>query len=69
MYSSSRAKCSTLTLGADGLSWKTTRRFRRMLRSRALAANADALKNVDMTDLGGSMFLRLPGNTMGGETP
>jgi len=55
--------------GADGLSWKTTRRFRRMLRSRALAANADALKNVDMTDLGGSMFLRLPGNTIGGETP
>jgi hypothetical protein len=54
--------------GADGLSWKTTRRFRRMLRCRALA-NADALKNVDMTDLGGSMFLRLPGNTMGGETP
>jgi hypothetical protein len=36
---------------------------------RALAANADALKNVDMTDLGGSMFLRLPGNTIGGETP
>jgi hypothetical protein len=54
---------------ADGLSWKTTRRFRRMLRSCALAANADALKNVDMTDLGGSMFLRLPGNTIGGETP
>jgi hypothetical protein len=55
--------------GAGGLSWKTMRRFRRMLRSRALAANADALKNVDMTDLGGSMFLRLPGNTIGGETP
>jgi hypothetical protein len=54
---------------ADGLSWKTTRRFRRMLRSRALAANADALKHADMTDLGGSMFLRLPGNTIGGETP
>jgi hypothetical protein len=35
----------------------------------ALAANADALKNVDMTDLGGCMFLRLPGNTIGGETP
>jgi hypothetical protein len=30
--------------GADGLSWKTTRRFRRMLGSRAWAANADALK-------------------------
>jgi hypothetical protein len=55
--------------GADGLSWKTTRRFRRMLRSRALAAHADALKNVDLTDLGGSTFLCLPGNTMGGETP
>jgi hypothetical protein len=55
--------------GENGLSWKTTRRFRRMLRSRALADNADALKNVDMTDLGGSMFLRLPGNTIGGETP
>jgi hypothetical protein len=40
-----------------------------MLRSCALAANADALKNVDMTDLGGSMFLRLPENTIGGETP
>ena len=64
------AKCSMLTLRADGLSWKTTRRFQRMLRSpRALAANADALKNVNMTDLGGSMFLRLPGNTIGGETP
>jgi hypothetical protein len=40
-----------------------------MLRSRALAANADALKNVDMTDLEGRTFLRLPGNTIGGETP
>jgi hypothetical protein len=55
--------------GADGLSWKTTNCFRRMLRSRALAANADALKNVDMTDLGGSVFWRLPGNIIGGETP
>jgi len=40
-----------------------------MFGSRALAANADALKNVDMTELGGSMFLRLPGNIIGGETP
>jgi hypothetical protein len=39
-----------------------------MLRTRALAVYADALKNVDMTDLGGSIFLRLPENTMGGET-
>src|SRR5262245_59417624 len=30
-----------------------------MLRTRALAAHTDALKDVD-TDLGGSMFLRLP---------
>jgi len=55
--------------GADGLSWKTGHRFRRMLRGGALAADADALKNVGMTDLGGSTFLRLPGNTIGGETP
>jgi hypothetical protein len=40
-----------------------------MLLNRASAADADALKNVDMTDLGGGMFLRLPGNTIGGETP
>jgi hypothetical protein len=39
-----------------------------MLQSRA-SANDDALKNVDMTDLGGSMSLRLPGNIIGGETP
>jgi hypothetical protein len=69
MYSSSRAKCSTLTLGVDGLSWKTTRRFRCMLLNRALAANADALKDVDMTDLGGGMFLAPAWNTIGGETP
>jgi hypothetical protein len=31
-----------------------------MLQNRALAANADALKNVGKTDLGGSLFLRLP---------
>jgi hypothetical protein len=36
---------------------------------RRVGGYANALKNVDMTDLGGSMFLRLPGNTMGGETP
>jgi hypothetical protein len=29
----------------------------------------DALKTVDVTDLGGSTFLRLPENTIGGETP
>jgi hypothetical protein len=39
-----------------------------MLRSRALAANADALENVDMTDLEEASFLRLSGNTMGGKT-
>jgi len=58
------AKCSMFTLRADGLSWKTTRRFQCMLRSRAFAANADAPedapKHVGKTDLGGSMFLRLP---------
>jgi hypothetical protein len=53
----------------DELSWKTTRRFRRMLQSRASAANDDALKNVDMTDVGRRMSLRLPGNIIGGETP
>src|SRR5438445_3558455 len=30
---------------------------------------ADALKAVDVTDLGVSMFLRLPGNAIEGETP
>jgi hypothetical protein len=40
-----------------------------MLLNRALAANADALKDVDMTDLGEGMLLRLPGSTIGGETP
>jgi hypothetical protein len=30
---------------------------------------ADALKAVDVIDLGASMFLRLLGNTIGGETP
>jgi hypothetical protein len=30
---------------------------------------ADALNTVDVTDLGGSKFLRLPANTIGGETP
>jgi hypothetical protein len=29
----------------------------------------NALKNVDMTNLGANMFLRLPENTLGGETP
>src|SRR2546421_7671500 len=52
MVSLSRAKCSTLTPGADRLSWKTRRYFRRMLRSCALAAYAHALKDVDTTDLG-----------------
>jgi hypothetical protein len=40
-----------------------------MLLNRALAANADTLENVDTTDLGGSMFLRLLGSSIGGETP
>jgi len=40
-----------------------------MLRTRALAAYADALKNVDITDLGGSNVLAPAGNTIGGETP
>jgi hypothetical protein len=39
-----------------------------MLLNRALAANADA-ENVDMTDPGGGMVLRLPGNAIGGKTP
>ena len=56
-------------LVATDFLWKTTHHFRRMLQTRALTAYVDALKNVDMTDLGGSMFLRLPENTMGGETP
>ena len=30
-------KCSTFTLVADGLSWKTTRRLRRMLQSNGTA--------------------------------
>jgi hypothetical protein len=30
---------------------------------------ADALRTVDVIDPGGSRFLRLPGNTIGGETP
>jgi len=30
---------------------------------------ANAAKTIDVTDLGGSKFLRLPGNTIGGETP
>jgi len=45
-------KCSTRSPDADGLSWKTTHHFRRMLLTRALAAYASALKNVDMTDPG-----------------
>jgi hypothetical protein len=28
-----------------------------------------ALKNADMTNLGAAVFLRLPENTIGGETP
>ena len=31
-----------------------------MLPNRALAAYANALKSVDMTDVGGSIFSRLP---------
>jgi hypothetical protein len=45
-------KYSTRAPDADRLSWKTTRHFRRMLRARTLAAQADALKNIDMTDPG-----------------
>jgi hypothetical protein len=44
-----------------------------MLRTRALAAYADALKNGDITGLEGSMVSHLllapTGNTTGGETP
>jgi hypothetical protein len=57
----------TLTPGADRLSWKTTHHFRRMLPNRALAAYANALKNVDMTDVE-KHILAPAGNTMGGNT-
>src|SRR5262249_59640580 len=45
---------------ADRLSWKTTHHFRRMLRTRASAAYADALKKPRYDRSGTSMRLRLP---------
>jgi hypothetical protein len=34
-----------------------------------IAEHLVGLKNIDMTDLRANMFLRLPENTIGGETP
>jgi hypothetical protein len=45
-------KRSTRARDAGRLSWKTMDHFRRMLSTRTLAAQADALKNIDMTDPG-----------------
>src|SRR5690349_2556161 len=59
-HGSTPNKCFTITLGADRLSWKTTHHFRRMLRTCALAAYADALKKRRYDRSGMSMCLRLP---------